>query len=153
MQLKMLFDPHQKCQAMQSTKRFYVYMTNDVEIVVWTHSSEKADVDQNLNASGKKLLQPLTCDLWSTPKSLKLRGKVVPTTNITTTLVLTLSIDCGSWKRESGKAFIWEMWPQVLSPGSPPSPLSFSLSLALSLFLQPWCNNPLWLTGLKAPTN
>ena len=56
MQLKTLFDLRLRCQATPNTGKFYVYVTNDVEIVLRIHSGKNAAVDEDLNDSGKELL-------------------------------------------------------------------------------------------------
>ena len=54
-QSKILFNLHLRCQAIQSIYYFHVYTANNMEIVLWIHSSENAAIDKNLNKSGKEL--------------------------------------------------------------------------------------------------
>ena len=48
-----LFDPRLKCQAIQNTCKFYVYMTNNMEIVPWIHSIK--------NTSASSVTQAKSC--------------------------------------------------------------------------------------------
>ena len=54
-QLKILFDLRPRFQAIKNPYKFYVFVTNNVEIVQQTHSGKNAAADENLNKSGKEL--------------------------------------------------------------------------------------------------
>lgn len=55
-QLKILFNLHLRCQAIQNAIKFHVYVTDNVEIVLQIHSGKNTDIDETLNKSGKELL-------------------------------------------------------------------------------------------------
>ena len=62
-QLNIAIDQRLRYQAIQDTYKSYVYVTNDVKIVLRFHFSKKAAADENPNDSGKELSLPLTRDL------------------------------------------------------------------------------------------
>ena len=66
MQFKIMFKLCQRYQAVQNTYKFYIYVTNNVEIGLWIHSGKSTAVDKILNENGKESSWPLICALWST---------------------------------------------------------------------------------------
>ena len=44
-----------RCQAIQNTYKFYVCVTNNVEILLRIHYGKNAVLDENLNECGKDL--------------------------------------------------------------------------------------------------
>ena len=54
-QLKILFDLGLQCQALQYTYKYYVYVTKDMEIILWIHPGKNTAIDKNLDKSGKEL--------------------------------------------------------------------------------------------------
>ena len=50
-----MFDLLLRCQARQNIYKFYVYVTNNEEIILRIHSGKNAAVDENLNERGKEL--------------------------------------------------------------------------------------------------
>ena len=54
-QLKIVFDLHLKCQAIHNTYKFYVYVTNNMEIALRIHSSKNTAVMK---------IRWKNCNLW-----------------------------------------------------------------------------------------